>query len=66
MSLGSLNPSNADAPQGKTKRVLARLIQLSKNRLPVWQESNSGFGDSTIIEKDVKAEKRSLRGISTF
>jgi len=41
----------------KTERVLARLIQLSKNELPVWQESNCGFGDSNTPSRDVKADE---------
>jgi hypothetical protein len=51
MSLGSL----------KTERVLACLIQLSKNRLPVWQESNSGFGKCNTGTEDVKVKNGNLR-----
>lgn len=47
MSLGSL----------KTERVLACLIQLSKNKLPVRQESDSGFEKCNTPVKDVKAKK---------
>jgi len=47
MSLGSLKP----------ERVLACLIQLSKNKLPVRQESNCGFKDCNTGDGDVKAEK---------
>jgi len=47
MSLGSL----------KTERVLACLIQLSKNKLPVRQESNCGSEDCNTGEGDVKAKK---------
>jgi hypothetical protein len=47
MSLGSL----------KTERVLACLIQLSKNKLPVRQESNCGFKDCNTRDGDVKAKK---------
>jgi hypothetical protein len=54
ISLGSL----------KTERVLACLIQLSKNRLPVWQESNSGFGKCNTGAGDVKVKNANLR-IST-
>jgi hypothetical protein len=36
---------------------------LSKNRLPVWQESNSGFGNSNTAGEDVKA-KIAIRKIS--
>jgi hypothetical protein len=51
ISLGSL----------KTERVLACLIQLSKNRLPVWQESNSGFGKHNTGAGDVKVKNANLR-----
>src|SRR5579862_9694437 len=51
MSLGSL----------KTERVLACLIQLSKNKLPVRQESNSGFGQCNIPEGDVKERRGQLK-----
>ena len=54
MSLGPL----------KTERVLACLIQLSKNRLPVWQESNSGFSQSNTADRDVKPEKGAAEGYS--
>jgi hypothetical protein len=56
MSLGSL----------KTERVLACLIQLSKNRLPVWQESNSGFADCNTAFKVVKAKWHPQKKLSTM
>jgi hypothetical protein len=54
ISLGSL----------KTERVLACLIQLSKNKLPVWQESNSGFRKCNTGTEDVKVKNANLQ-IST-
>jgi hypothetical protein len=58
MSLGSLMTLRPPRrTQGKTERVLARLIQLSKNKLPVRQESNSGFSDCNTATGDVKAKK---------
>jgi hypothetical protein len=44
--------------QGETERVLARLIQLSKNRPPVRQAGIGTIGNSTIEPRDVKDHSR--------